>query len=99
MFVRQLSVNFIVLFFGLIGLTFNRRNFLVALMCIELILLSININFLVFSMYLDDFYGHLFSLFILTVAAAESAVGIALIITYYRLRNNILAGQKNVLRY
>ena len=99
MFLRQLVVNFIILFFGLVGLTFNRRNFLVSLMCIELILLSININFLVFSIYLDDLYGHLFSLFILTVAAAESAIGIALIIAYYRLRNSILAGQKNVLRY
>jgi len=99
MFIRQLTVNVILFIFGLIGLTFNRRNFLVSLMCIELILLSININFLIFSIYLDDFYGQIFSLFILAVAAAESAIGIALIIAYYRLRNSILAGQKIVLRY
>ena len=99
MFISQLFVNFLVLNFGLFGLTFNRRNFLIALMCIEIILLSLNINFLILSVYLDDTYGQLFALFILTVAAAESAIGIALIIAYYRLRNNILAGQKIVLRY
>ncbi len=99
MFVRQLIINFSVLGFGLIGLSFNRRSFLIALMCIELILLSVNLNFLVFSVYLDDFYGQLFSLFILTIAAAESAIGVALIILNYRLRNNILMDHKVVLRY
>lgn len=99
MFVRQLIINFSVLGFGLMGLSFNRRSFLIALMCIELILLSVNLNFLVFSVYLDDFYGQLFSLFILTIAAGESAIGVALIILNYRLRNNILMDHKVVLRY
>lgn len=99
MFVRQLIINFSVLGFGLIGLSFNRRSFLIALMCIELVLLSVNLNFLVFSVYLDDFYGQLFSLFILTIAAAESTIGVALIILNYRLRNNILMDHKVVLRY
>jgi NADH-quinone oxidoreductase subunit K len=99
MFLRQLSVNFIILIFGLLGLTFNRRNFLIALMCIELILLSLNLNFLIFSIYLDDFYGQIFALFILTIAAAESAIGIALIIAYFRIKNNIFTDQKITLRY
>lgn len=99
MFIRQLIINFSILSFGLIGLSFNRRSFLIALMCIELVLLSVNLNFLVFSVYLDDFYGQIFSLFILTIAAAESAIGIALIILNYRLRNHILIDHKVVLRY
>lgn len=99
MFVRQLVINFVILIFGLLGLAFNRRSFLIALMCIEIILLSVNLNFLIFSVYLDDFYGQLFSLFILTIAAAESAIGIALIIMHYRLRHTILIDQKVLLRY
>jgi NADH-quinone oxidoreductase subunit K len=99
MFQKQLIINFILLIFGLIGISFNRRNFLITLMCIELILLSININFLIFSVYLDDFYGQIFALFILMIAASESAIGIALIIAYYKFRNNILIDQKVVLRY
>jgi NADH-quinone oxidoreductase subunit K len=58
-------------------------------MCIELILLSANLNFTFFSIYLDDIYGQLFSLFILTIAACESAIGLAILILYFRLRGNI----------
>ena len=67
-------------------------------MCIELMLLSLNLNFIVFSVYFDDLYGQLFSLFILTVAAAESAVGLAIIIIYYRVRGNISIDQNYLLR-
>jgi NADH-quinone oxidoreductase subunit K len=62
-------------------------------MCIELILLSVNLNFIVFSVYLDDFYGQIFSLFVLTVAAAESAIGLAILILYYRIRGKITIDQ------
>jgi NADH-quinone oxidoreductase subunit K len=62
-------------------------------MCIEIILLSLNLNFIVLSTYLDDFCGQVFSFFILTVAAAESAVGLAIIIIYYRLRGEIKSFQ------
>jgi NADH-quinone oxidoreductase subunit K len=58
-------------------------------MCIEIILLSVNLNFIVFSIYLDDFLGQIFSLFILTVAAAESAIGLAILILYFRVMGNI----------
>jgi NADH:ubiquinone oxidoreductase subunit K len=89
MFLSQLSANFLIFFFGLFGVVFNRRNILIILMCIELLLLGLNLNFVMFSIYLDDMYGEIFSFFILTIAAAESAIGLAVIIIYYRIRGNI----------
>ena len=68
-------------------------------MCVELLLLSLNMNFILFSVYLDDLYGQLFSFFILTVAAAESAIGLAIIIIYYRVRGSILVNDKFVIKY
>jgi len=99
MFLSQLSSNFFLFFIGLFGIVFNRRNILVILMCIELVLLSLNLNFILFSIYLDDLYGQLFSFFILTIAAAESAIGLAIIIIYYRIRGNININQQFLLRY
>ena len=64
-------------------------NILILLMCLGLTLLSANLNFILFSAYLDDFYGQLFSLFILTIAASESAIGLAILIVYYRIRGDI----------
>jgi hypothetical protein len=61
-------------------------------------LLSVNLNFIVFSVYLDDAYGQIFSLFILTVAAAESAIGLAVLILYYRIRGKISINQKATLK-
>jgi len=89
MFLTQLSANLFLFFVGLFGVIFNRRNILIVLMCIELMLLGLNLNFIVFSVYLDDLYGEIFSFFILTIAAAESAIGLAVIIIYYRIRGNI----------
>lgn len=98
MFLRQLTANFFLFIISLIGIAINRRSILVILMCIELVLLSLNLNFIIFSVYFDDLYGQLFSLFILTVAAGESAVGLAIVIIYYRIRGNISMGQVAVLR-
>ncbi len=98
MFLIQFIVNIVVFLIGLIGLIINRRNILIILMCIELALLGLNLNFILFSIYFDDIYGQLFSLFILTVAAAESALGLAIIIIYYRLRGSILIDQLPVLK-
>ena len=67
-------------------------------MGLEFILLILNLNFIYFSVYLDDIYGQIFSLFILTVAAAESAIGLAIIIIYYRVRGNILTLQTTMLK-
>ena len=72
MFLNQLTSNIFLFFIGLLGIVLNRRNILIVLMCIEIILLSLNLNFIVLSTYLDDFCGQVFSFFILTVAAAES---------------------------
>ena len=94
----QLITNVILFFLGVFGIIFQRRNILIILMCIELILLSVNFNFIVFSVYLDDFFGQLFSLFILTVAASESAIGLAILILYFRLRGNISINREIVLK-
>ena len=74
---------------GVLGLVLNRKNILITLMSIELMLLAINLNFIVFSIYLDDLAGYVFVLFILTIAAAESAIGLAILTIYYRLKNTI----------
>lgn len=89
MFTLQITTNFFLFLIGIIGLIFNRRNILIILMCVELILLSINMNFILFSVYFDDLSGQIFSFFILTVAAAESSIGLAIIIAYYRIRGSI----------
>ena len=89
MFLIQITSNIFLFFIGLFGIILNRRNILIVLMCLEMVLLSLNLNFIVMSSYLDDFSGQIFAFFILTVAAAESAVGLAVIIIYYRLRSDI----------
>lgn len=71
---------------------------LIVLMCIEMVLLSANLNFIVMSIYLDDFTGQIFSLIILTIAAAESAVGLAILILYYRTKKDIVLSNVAVLK-
>lgn len=93
MFINQLLTNILLFLMGIFGILLNRRSILIILMCIELVLLSVNLNFILFSVYLDDMYGQLFSLFILTIAAAESAIGLAILILYYRLRGKISINQ------
>ena len=67
----------------------NRKNIIIMLMSIELMLLAINLNLIVYSMYLDDVVGQIYALFILTVAAAESAIGLAILVSYFRVRGTI----------
>ena len=93
MFIVQLTTNIFLFLISTLGIIINNRNILITIMCIELLLLSLNLNFVIFSSYLDDMYGQLFSLFILTVAAAESSIGLAIIIVYYRIRGSILMNQ------
>ena len=69
---------------GVVGIFLNRKNIIVILMSIELILLAVNINLVSFSIYLNDLIGQIFTLFILTVAAAEAAIGLAIIVIYHR---------------
>ena len=79
----------IIFLIGLSGIFFSQKHLITLLMCIELMLLSINIGFIIFSVHFDDILGQLISLFILTVAAAESAIGLAILVIYYRLKNII----------
>ena len=85
-----LFLSFLLFTIGIIGLSLNRKNFLIVIISIELTLLSINFNFIIFSIYLDDIIGQIFVLFILSIAAIESAIGLAILIIYYKLNNLIL---------
>lgn len=90
-----ININFvlyltcIIFFIGLVGIILNRKNILIIIMSIELLLLAVNLNFAAFSIYLDDIVGQIFVLFILTIAAAESATGLAIITVLYRLKSSI----------
>lgn len=74
---------------GVFGIFLNRKNVIVILMCIELMLLAVNINFVAFSSFLDDLAGQIFTLFILTVAAAEAAIGLAILVVFFRTKGSI----------
>lgn len=93
-----LTLNSILFAIGFFGITIRKKNILIILMAVELMLLAINMNFIIFSVYLDDLIGQLFALLILTVAAAESATGLALIVTYYRIRGSIDIDQNQTLK-
>ena len=81
---HYLTLVAIIFTIGVIGIFLNRKNVIVILMSIELILLAVNINLVSFSIFLQDLSGQIFTLFILTVAAAEAAIGLAIIVVYYR---------------
>lgn len=76
-------------FLGFLGLILNRKNILITIMSLEIMLLAGNLNFIIFSIYLDNIIGQIFVLFVLTVAATESALGLAILMAHYRLKNNI----------
>ena len=83
---------------GVLGIFVNRKNVIVILMSIELILLAVNINFVAFSSYLHDLVGQVFALFILTVAAAEAAIGLAILVVYFRNRGTIAVEDINSMK-
>ena len=86
---NYLAVSMVLFLVGLSGIFLNRKNIIVLLMAVELMLLAINFNFIIFSVFLDDIVGQLFALLVLTVAAAESAIGLAILVIYYRIRGTI----------
>ena len=86
---HYLTVGAILLVLGVFGIFLNRKNVIVILMSIELILLAVNINLVGFSAALDDLVGQVFALFVLTVAAAEAAIGLAIVVIYFRNRGSI----------
>ena len=86
---KILGVSFTLFFVGIWGLFLNRKNIIIMLMSLELMLLAVNVNFILCSVYLDDFIGQIFALLVLTVAAAESAIGLAILVVYSRVRGTI----------
>ncbi len=82
-------LSLIVFIIGCFGLFLNRRNMILILMCIEIILLAANINFVSASVFLNDINGQVFSIFILTIAAAEAAIGLAILVIYFRNKGEI----------
>ena len=95
---HYLILSSLIFFLGVIGIFLNRKNVINILMSIELILLGVNINFIAFSYYLSDLTGQVFSLFILTVAAAEAAIGLAILVVYFRNKGSIDVKDVNVLK-
>jgi NADH-quinone oxidoreductase subunit K len=95
---NYLTLSATLLILGVFGVFLTRRHLILILISIELILLSVNLNFVVFSVYLDDIVGQVFSLFVLMVAAAESSIGLAILVVYYRLFGTISVDFINLLK-
>jgi NADH-quinone oxidoreductase subunit K len=86
---HYLILSAIVFVIGICGIFLNRKNIIIILMSIELMLLSVNINMVSFSVHLHDLMGQIFTMFVLTVAAAEAAIGLAILVVFYRKKNSI----------
>ena len=95
---HYLTVAAILFTIGVFGIFLNRKNVIIILMSIELILLAVNINFVAFSSFLHDMVGQVFALFVLTVAAAEAAIGLAILVVYFRNRGSIAVEDVNVMK-
>jgi NADH-quinone oxidoreductase subunit K len=93
--VHYLVVAAILFTMGVLGIFLNRKNLIVILMAIELILLAVNLNFVAFSAYLHDLVGQVFAMFVLTVAAGEAAIGLAILVIYFRGRGTIAVDDVN----
>jgi len=95
---HYLAVGAILFVLGVFGIFLNRKNVIVILMAIELILLAVNINLVAFSAFLGDMVGQVFAMFVLTVAAAEAAIGLAILVIYFRKRGTIAVDDINQMR-
>jgi NADH-quinone oxidoreductase subunit K len=95
---NYLIVGALVFVIGIMGIFLNRKNVIIILMSIELILLSVSINFVAFSAFLGDLFGQVFVMFVLTVAAAESAIGLAILMVYFRNRGSIAVEDVNTMK-
>ena len=95
---HYLTLGAIIFTVGVVGIFLNRKNIIVILMCIELILSAVNVNLVSFSIFINDLTGQIFTLFILTVAAAEAAIGLAIIVVYYRNSGTIRVEEINKLK-
>ena len=95
---HYLTVAAVLFTLGVFGIFINRKNVIIILMSIELILLAVNINFVAFSTFLNDIVGQVFALLILTVAAAEAAIGLAILVVFFRNRGSIAVEDVNMMR-
>ncbi len=95
---HYLSLAAILFTIGIFGIFLNRKNVIVILMSIELLLLAVNINLVAFSVFLNDLVGQIFALMVLTVAAAEAAIGLAILVVYFRNRGSIAVDDINIMK-
>ncbi len=95
---HYLSVAAILFTLGIFGIFLNRKNVIIILMSIELLLLAVNINLVAFSTHLQDLVGQIFAMFVLTVAAAEAAIGLAILVVYFRNRGSIEVEDINMMK-
>ena len=95
---HYLAVSAILFTLGVLGIFINRKNVIVILMSVELILLAVNLNLVAFSSFLGDLVGQVFALFVLTVAAAEAAIGLAILVVFYRNRGSIAVEDVNMMK-
>ena len=95
---HYLTVAAILFTIGVFGIFVNRKNVIIILMSIELMLLAVNMNFVAFSSYLHDISGQIMAMFVLTVAAAEAAVGLAILVTFFRNRGDIAVDDASVMK-
>jgi NADH-quinone oxidoreductase subunit K len=95
---HYLTVGAILFTIGILGIFLNRKNVIVILMSIELILLAVNINLVAFSAFLGDIVGQIYALIVLTVAAAEAAIGLAILVVFYRNRGSIAVEDINLMK-
>jgi len=95
---HYLSVAAILFTLGIFGIFLNRKNVIIILMSVELLLLAVNINLVAFSVYLNDLAGQVFAMLVLTVAAAEAAIGLAIIVVYFRNRGTIAVEDINLMK-
>ena len=95
---HYLAVAAVVFTIGVLGIFVNRKNVIVILMSIELILLAVNVNFVAFSAFLGDLVGQVFALVVLTVAAAEAAIGLAILVVFFRNRGSIAVEDINLMK-
>ncbi len=95
---HYLTVAAILFTLGVFGISLNRKNVIIIMMSIELMLLAVNINLVAFSTHLNDMVGQIFAMFVLTVAAAEAAIGLAILLVYFRRRGSIAVEDVNVMK-
>ena len=95
---HYLAVAALLFTLGIVGIFLNRRNVIIILMSIELMLLAVNINLVAFSTSLGDLVGQIFAMFVLTVAAAEAAIGLAILVVYFRNRGSIAVDDVNLMK-